>query len=171
VSGLMKDSPVESLGPAPFRFTPSATPLEGAAFSLPFKLLATVLAWGCAAWLLSLWLDGKLAHPAASGLSVNMAWFVAGQALLLLTWWHILRSRTRIDARGLHQTWVWDKQLDLRELAYGKLIRVPGLDWLISPRLYLRSLQGKFAVYYVADKALLADGARLVRELKAFRGF
>jgi hypothetical protein len=163
----MTESPIEALGPPPFRFTPSASPLEGPAFSRPFKLLVSVLVWGCAAWLLDLWLSGKM----GVGLNVSAAWFVAGQALLLLTWWFILRSRTRIDNTGLHQSWVWDKHMELRELAYGKLIRVRGLDWLIAPRLYLRTLLGKFAVFYVADPALLADSERLVRELKAFRGF
>jgi len=84
----------ESLGPPPFRFTPTPDPLEGPAFSRPFKLLVSVLVWG-----------------------------------------------------------------------------LRGLDWLIAPRLYLRTLPGKFAVFYLADPALLAESQRLVRELKAFRGF
>lgn len=157
----------EPLGPPPFLFTPSREPLEGPAFSRPFKLLVTLVVWGCAAWLATLWRDGKL----GTGLSAPVAWFLAGQALLLLTWWHILRSRTRLDSEGLHQSWVWDKHMPLRELAYGKLIRVRGFEWLIAPRLYLRTLLGKFAVFYVADPTLLAESERLLRELKAFRGF
>ncbi|WP_137895459.1 hypothetical protein [Ramlibacter sp. 2FC] len=163
----MTESLTQTLGPPPFRFTPNRDPLEGPAFSRPFKVLVTLLVWGCAAWLLDLWRHGRLG-PGIGGMT---AWFLAGQALLLLTWWHILRSRTRLDSEGLHQSWVWDKHLPSRELAYGKLIRVRGLDWLIAPRLYLRTLLGKFAVFYVADPALLAESERLLRELKAFRGF
>lgn len=157
----------ESLGPPPFRFVPVRDPLEGPAFSTAFKLLVSVLVWGCAAWMLALWREGGF----GPGLSGGAAWFLAGQALLLLTWWHILRSRTRLDSQGLQQSWIWDKRMELRELAYGKLIRVPGLDWLIAPRLYVRTLLGKFAVFYVADPALLAESQRLLRELRAFRNF
>jgi hypothetical protein len=32
-------------------------------------------------------------------------------------------------------------------------------------------LMGKFAVFYAADPAMLAEFERLIRELKAFRGF
>ena len=61
--------------------------------------------------------------------------------------------------------------MELRELAYGKIIRVRGLEWLIAPRLYVRTLMGKFAVFYAADPKMLAQFERLVLELKAFRGF
>ena len=45
------------------------------------------------------------------------------------------------------------------------------LDWLIAPRLYVRTLLGKFAVFYAADPSMLAEFERLLAELKAFRGF
>ena len=38
-------------------------------------------------------------------------------------------------ARGCTQRWIWDKHMALDDLAFGKLIRVRGLDWLIAPRL------------------------------------
>jgi hypothetical protein len=69
----------------------------------------------------------------------------------------------------IHQSWLWDKQMELRELAYAKLIRIPGLDWLIAPRLYARTLNGKFAVFYTADRAMLEEFERLVQELREFR--
>ena len=153
-----------SLGPAPFRFTPTQVH-DSPAFTPAFKLLASVLVLGCAAWLGALWRQGALGTGSSSGL----IWFLSGLALMLYTWWHILRSRTRLDHTALHQSWVWDKQLELRELAYCKLIRVRGLEWLIAPRLYARTLLGKFAVFYAADAALLADFERLVRELSEFR--
>ena len=89
--------------------------------------------------------------------------------MFVYTWFCILRSTTRIDAKGLHQTWVWDKHMELSELAYGKLIRVRGLEWLIAPRLYVRTLMGKFAVFYAASPAMVAEFERMVGELKAFR--
>jgi hypothetical protein len=161
----MNDALLESLGPPPFRFVPTQPGRACAAFTRSFKLLATLLVTGCGGWLASLWQQGALGSGSSSGL----IWFISGLALMLTTWWFILTSKTRLDATTLHQSWVWDKKLELRELAYCKLIRVRGLDWLIAPRLYARTLLGKFAVFYAADPVLLADFERLVRELAAFR--
>ncbi|MCJ0764092.1 hypothetical protein [Variovorax terrae] len=161
----MNPSPIESLGPPPFRFTPAlGASLHGPAFSPFFKLLATLVVFGTAGWFINLWLQGQ------AGSRPLMTWFLAGLALMLYTWWHILRSTTRLDAGALHQSWVWDKKMELRELAYGKMVRVRGLDWLIAPRLYVRTLMGKFAVFYAADPVMLMEFERLIQELKAFRG-
>lgn len=154
------------MGPAPFRFEPSGgDAVEGQAFSLPFKLLATVIVGGCAFWLAQLWSVGALGSAKTGGLG----WFLAGIALMAWTWFHIMTSRTRIDRQGLHQRWIWDKHMAFDDLAFGKLIRVRGLDWLIAPRLYVRTLVGKFAVFYAATPELLAEFERLVAELKQAR--
>ncbi|SDI61915.1 hypothetical protein [Variovorax sp. OV700] len=154
------------MGPAPFRFEPSqGDAVEGQAFSLPFKLLATVIVGGCAFWLAQLWSVGALGSAKTGGLG----WFLAGIALMGWTWFHIMTSRTRIDRKGLHQRWIWDKQMAFDDLAFGKLIRVRGLDWLIAPRLYVRTLVGKFAVFYAATPELIAEFERLVAELKQAR--
>ncbi|MDM0040396.1 hypothetical protein QTH89_11205 [Variovorax sp. J22G21] len=154
------------MGPAPFRFEPSGgNAVEGQAFSLPFKLLATVIVGGCAFWLAQLWSVGALGTAKTGGLG----WFLAGIALMGWTWFHIMTSRTRIDREGLHQRWIWDKHMALDDLAFGKLIRVRGLDWLIAPRLYVRTLVGKFAVFYAATPELIAEFERLIAELKQAR--
>lgn len=161
----MQNMPLEAMGPPPFRFTPDASGSTGPAFSRPFKVLATVIVFACAVSLFRAWLATR-----ANGLGVGGGWFMAGLTLMLYTWWHILRSTTRIAPDGLYQSWVWDKQMDMRELAYGKLIRVRGLEWLIAPRLYVRTLMGKFAVFYAASPEMVSEFERLVRELKDFRG-
>ena len=141
--------------------------MQGPAFSPFFKLLAGALVLGITYWFVRLWLDGRVSGGAVS----IMTWFVAALAMILYTWWQILRSVTTLDSTHVQQTWVWHKKMELRELAYGKLIRVPGLDWLIAPRLYLRTLLGKFSVFYAADPAMIAEFERLIAELKAFRKF
>ena len=160
----MDHTPLGYMGPPPFRFSPRHVGASGPAFSVPFKVMATLIVLGCAAAFIRMWLAGKAAGGAAGG-----GWFIAGLLLVVYTWFCILRSTTRIDAKGLHQTWVWDKHMELDELAYGKLIRVRGLDWLIAPRLYVRTLMGKFAVFYAASPAMVAEFERMVAELKAFR--
>jgi hypothetical protein len=154
------------VGPAPFRFVPGGGgPVEGAAYSLLFKLLGTAIVGSCAVWLAQLLASGVLASTRTTG----VVWFSAGLAMMAWTWWHILRSRTRVSVEGLYQAWIWDKQMPFDDLAYAKLIRIPGLDWLIAPRLYVRTLMGKFTVFYGATPALVAEFERIVKELKAFR--
>ena len=160
----MDNTPLGYMGPPPFRFSPRVAGASGPAFSASFKVMATLIVLGCAAAFIQMWLAGKSAGGAAGG-----GWFIAGLMLVVYTWFCILRSTTRIDAKGLHQTWVWDKHMELNELAYGKLIRVRGLDWLIAPRLYVRTLMGKFAVFYAASPDMVAEFERMVAELKAFR--
>ncbi|GAC1528260.1 MAG: hypothetical protein NVS2B4_06170 [Ramlibacter sp.] len=158
--------PRPPLGPPPFRFQPQPAPsLRGASFSVPFKGLATVLVAGSIGWLVRLWLQGRL----GTGLSVNLAWFLGAIVLMVWTWWAVVRSVTTLDAGALHQTWLWDKRMVLDDLATARLIRIRGFDWLIAPRLYVRTLVGKFAVFYVADSRLAAQCERLTQELKAFR--
>lgn len=139
--------------------------MRGAAFSAPFKLLVSVVLAVCTGWLFRLWSDGRL----GAGLSVNLAWFLGALTLMAWTWWAVVRSVTTLDVQGLHQTWMWDKRMKFDDLAYARLIRVRGLEWLVAPRLYVRTLLGKFAVFYTADPHLRAECERLVRELKAFR--
>ena len=156
--------PSPHFGPPPFKFTPKGGSISGKAFSVTFKVLATFIVLTLAAAFVQAWLAGK-----ASGASVAGGWFIAGLLLVGYTWWCILRSVTRLDEQGLYQTWMWDKHMELRELAYGKLIRVRGLEWLIAPRLYVRTLMGKFAVFYASSPEMVAEFERLVSELKVFR--
>ena len=139
--------------------------MQGPAFSRTFKLLATVMVLGSAAWLARLWWAGLLART----LGPQAAWFLAAEAILLWTWWEVLRSRTSVDTQALRQTWMWEKKMDLADLATARLIRVRGLEWLIAPRLYVRTLVGKFAVFYTADPRMTAEFERLIAELKDFR--
>ncbi len=166
----MNEDLLQSLGPPPFRFTPTEAGRSCPAFTRAFKALAIFIVSSASLWLASLWLASLWqAGALGTGQSTGLVWLLSALALMLYTGWHILSSRTQLDATLLQQTWVWDKKLELRELAYGKLIRVRGLDWLIAPRLYARTLLGKFAVFYAADPVLLADFERLVREVAEFR--
>jgi hypothetical protein len=120
-------------------------------------------------WMFQLWQAGKLV-PAGTATAAALGWPIAALAIMAYTWWHIQTSKTTLTSDELLQTWMWNKKMALGELAYGKLIRVRGFDWLIAPRLYVRTLMGKFAVFYAADGKMLDEFERLVRELQAFRG-
>jgi hypothetical protein len=161
----MSESLMENLGPPPFRFSPQTPDLCASAYTLAFKVLTCGMVALASLWLTSLWSKGALGSGGSSGL----AWFITALALMLYTSWHILTSTTRLDATTLHQSWVWDKKMELRELAYCRMIRFPGLDWLIAPRLYARTLSGKFSVFYVAEPHLISEFERLAKEVAQFR--
>jgi hypothetical protein len=156
----MPDPLHAEFGPLPFAFTPSAPVQAVAAFTQPFKLLAWGLVLGMGIWIL------RSPHTWSTALAWwgGLAWL-----LMAITAVAIERSRTTLSAEHLLQTWLWDKKMAIRELAFARLIRFPGLEWLIAPRLYVRNLAGKFTVIYCADQAVLRDMKRLCDELQHFR--
>lgn len=158
------------LGPAPFRFEPRDGCVQGAAFSRPFQGLTALIVLGSGAWLWQLWDAGRFGATGLEGLRAA-GWFVLGWLLLVWTAWHVLTSRVRFAPDGIHQSWVWHKHMAYDDLAYARLIRVRGLEWLIAPRLYVRTLLGKFSVFYVSDPTVLRECERFVAELRAARPF
>ena len=88
---------------------------------------------------------------------------------MAITVYYILRSHTCLSSQHLRQSWIWDKEMRVSELAYAKLIRVRGLEWLMAPRLYARSQGGQFATFYSADAQVLAQFERLCVKLSQER--
>lgn len=151
----------EHLGPAPFRFSPKQEQLTSPAFSWPFKTLATALLLGLSTWAAQLY-GSRL-------LQTDTLWLWAAWGILAYTVVHLLIGKTQLTAQAIEQTWIWHKKVELRDLAYVKLIRVPGMDALIAPRLYARTLMGKFTVIYACSPEMIDEFKRLGAELKAFR--
>lgn len=158
-----------ALSIAPFVFEPAFSPVEGAAFSHTFQALVGIMVLGLGVWLVVLWQQGKFGDPAQLESARMAGWFILGWGLLVWTAWQVRLSRTRMDSAGLFQSWIWNKHMPYEQLAYTQLIRIKGLEWLIAPRFYVRTLAGKFAVFYIADPALQHECARLASELEAFR--
>ncbi|MEY4911427.1 MAG: hypothetical protein RL761_1090 [Pseudomonadota bacterium] len=114
-----------------------------------------------------LWSVGKLAANSAISPSNGLIWLLCGLLLMAYTVGSIYISKTTLtgdlESGGkLHQTWVWDKEVNLKEVAYAKLIRLRGFDWLIAPRLYVRTMMGKFTVFYAADKSMIDEFQKIV---------
>ena len=143
--------------------------IEGPAFSRTFQILTLFTVLGTGYWLLSLWQLGKFGGDTGLAGLRSAGWFVLAWALLAWTAGQVVRSRFRIDSQGLHQSWLWDKHQPFDDLAYAKLLRVRGLEWLMAPRLYTRTLAGKFTVFYVSRPDMLETAIRLSKELEAFR--
>jgi hypothetical protein len=155
----MTDPTTAPLSVPGFAFQPRHPEREVAAYSAPFRTLAWAVLLGLGVWMLSV--------QQAYGRNAAV-WGAAAWVMMFWTVWNIQRSRTRLNTLGLQQTWIWNKHMAMADLAYAHLIRVRALDWLIAPRLYVRSLSGRFTVIYCADADMLEDMARLSRELYAF---
>lgn len=147
-----------------FNFQPNPSRLSGPAFSRTFKGFALVIFGSACAWALQLWQDGAMGPTVQS-----YGWVGAALVMMGITVWHVLKGTTTLDAQSIQQSWIWSKRIELANLAYAKLIRVKGLEWLIAPRLYTRSFGGKLAVFYTSDTTLLANFERLASELQILR--
>lgn len=150
----------------PFTFTPSAGPIEGPAFSLPFKAATSLFVLSIGFWLALVW---EADRAKGGGSNSLLVWFLAAFVMCVFFAYWILRSRTRIDSEAVHQTWFADKRMPISDLAMVGVLRFRGLEWLVAPRAHVRTLNGKFAVFHAADPKLLAEFERLSREVQAFR--
>lgn len=145
-------------------FTPKGERVESSAFSAPFKTLAVVMMTLAFGWAWQMWVNGLLQPTLQSS-----GWIAAALCMMAYTEWHIVRGKTTLDGTSLQQSWVWSKRTELRDLAYAKLIRVRGLEWLIAPRLYTKTFSGKLAVFYAVAPEMLAEFQRLELELQTLR--
>ncbi len=137
--------------------TPDTGRIEGAAFPPLVKaaaagLVAAMLAWGLRVADELLAVDWTFGAAAVVVLAIAM--------VLWCTGW-ILRSRTSVDAARIRQTWMWDKQVDVADITQARLVGVPGLAWLVAPRLVVRARGRGLLVFHAADPRVLAAFARL----------
>lgn len=150
-----------------FHFTPHILARKSRAYSLVFRLLSALLLVMCGVWGIAL----GFTHP--NGFAVygrGLVWIILAWLAMLWMGWHIWHSRTWFSVQGIHQSWIaGDRHVSWQELASVKLVRISGLDWLIAPRLFVRSLSGRLASFYTADAQMINEFARLAEEFKQFR--
>lgn len=125
--------------------------VSGKAFSVAFRVLALLLVEGVAWWAYVLWSNGKL----GASMTSSVLWLLAALVLMFITVFYVFRSVTSVSSSHLKQSWIWNKEMPIRDLAYVKLIRLRGFDWLIAPRLYVRTHGGKFASFYASTPDVL----------------
>jgi len=129
---------------------------EGPAFPPLVKLLLTALTVAVfTAGALAL--DQATLHNASPGAKLLVA---GGLLVLAVTNYWVLKSRIRIDAREIVQTWIWTKRMRWADVAQAKLIYVPWLAWLIAPRMVVRGGAGIVTLFNAADPQVLAVFAR-----------
>jgi hypothetical protein len=125
--------------------------LECPAYGRAFKCLAAALLLAAGLWLLQL----QRLTPSAASEEVAIIWLWLPWAMMAYTSWFVLSGTTRLTHVAIEQSWMWPKRLELRNMAYAKLIRVRGFEWLIAPRLYTKSFSGKLLVFYASDRTML----------------
>jgi hypothetical protein len=117
-------------------------------------------------WLALVWIVENTRGHGGSGL---LAWFFAAFAMCVFFLYWILKSRTSLDSQALHQSWYTDKHVAIADMKDIAVMKVRGLEWLVTPRVHVRTLNGKFAVFHASDPRLLVELGRLARDLQAFR--
>ena len=137
---------------------PEATDLRGPAFPIAVRLLATALVASLMHW-------GIRSLDELTGVRWN-GWTgtVVVGAMVLVIWslvW-MWRSRTGVDAQGIHQSWIRDKRVAWRDITQARLIAIPYLDGLITPRLVVRPRGGGVVVFHSADPRVLGAFAAYV---------
>lgn len=128
----------------------AAAPVEGPAFPLLVKLLASAL------------VAGMLVTAArVGGGLLEQSWTPTGLGLMLaavvlvlwcLAW--IWRSRTRVDADGIGQTWFWRKSVRWADVTQARFIAVRRLEWILAPRLVVRTRSGSVMLFHAGDLAV-----------------
>jgi len=128
------------------------TAAEGPAFPPFVKLLLTALTlavFGAGA----LALDQATLRNASTGAKLLVA---GGLIVLVVTNYWVLKSRIRIDAREIVQTWIWTKRVRWADVVQAKLIYLPWLAWLVAPRMVVRGGAGVVTLFNAADPRVLA---------------
>jgi hypothetical protein len=132
--------------------------LRGPAFPIAVRLLASALVASLMHWGIRS-LD-ELASVRWNG----WTGVVVIGAMVLVVWslvW-MWRSRTGVDAEGIHQSWIRDKRVAWRDITQARLIAIPYLDGLITPRLVVRPRCGGVVVFHSADPRVLGAFAAYV---------
>ena len=77
----------------------------------------------------------------------------------------ILRSKTTITNEKIIQSWIFNKEVFLKDITQVKLIQVRWLSWILVPRLILRTHRGVY-VFQTADTRVLENFEQLAYGIK-----
>lgn len=130
--------------------------VTGPAYGTGFKAFATVVT------LVLLLYGASVAwrFPMMSfGFGVKALLLGAGVMLGVSYYW-FLRAQTTIDATGIRQTWLYDKQVEWRDVRGAKMIGIPYASWLFPPRMVVRT-GNSFTTFNGGSQAVLIEFAKI----------
>ena len=123
---------------------------EGPSFPVTIRFLATAImaALAAAAW--PVLERGVLSWDLSFQLALGF-----GVVFVLVGYLSIMTSRTGIDGRRIYQTGLMSKEMPIRNITQVRLVHIPGLRWLIVPRLVTKAGVLRSASFPTADDRVL----------------
>ena len=136
-------------------YQPAGT-VTGPAYGPGFKLIATVVCAVLAGYGMTVGLRYPLLQY---GLAVQL--LLLGAAVMLgVSYYWFLRSVVVIDARGMRQTWMFNREVEWRDVRSAKMIGIPMFTWLFPPRLVVRTGTA-FVTFNGGSRDVLVEFARI----------
>ena len=130
--------------------------VRGPAYGTGFKVVATVLTIVLAVYMASIaWRFPLLTF----GLGVKALLAGAGLMLAVSYYW-FLRAQTTVDHTGIRQTWMFDKQVEWRDVRGAKMIGIPYASWIFPPRMVVRT-GNSFTTFNGGSQAVLIEFAKI----------
>lgn len=123
---------------------------EGPSFPAPTRLLATLIMIALVVTAWPVLRAGLADWDASLQLAVGL-----GVAFVAAGYFTILTSRTGIDEHRIYQTGLMAKEIPIRNITQVRLVHVPGLRWLIVPRLVARAGMLRTLSFPTADPQVL----------------
>ena len=80
--------------------------------------------------------------------------------MLAVSYYWFLKARTTIDATGIRQTWVYDKQVAWSEIRGCKMLGIPYRSWLFPPRMVVRT-GNSFTTFNGGSQDVLVEFAKI----------
>ena len=130
--------------------------VTGPSYSPWFKLMATIVSFGLAAYAASV----AVRYPLLQyGFGVKMLLIAAGLMLLISYFW-FLRSTITIDDKGITQTWMYNRHVEWRDIRSAKMLGLPYAGWLFPPRLAVRT-GTSFSTFNGGSQEVLIEFAKI----------
>ena len=133
-----------------------STAVRGPSFGLAVRLGATAMLLWIA---VSLYNTPLLGVVGSYGFGVKMG-LLALLFVLLTSYWFFMTGKTELSSQGVRQDWIWRKQMAWNEVKSARFLGLPGMAWLIPPRLMLRGDSGMYVVYNGGSRELHEAFAR-----------
>jgi hypothetical protein len=130
--------------------------VSGPAYGLGFKFIATMVCAVLAGYGISV----ALRYPLLQyGIAIQL--LLLGAAVMLgVSYYWFLRSMVTIDERGIRQTWMFNREVEWRDVRSAKMIGIPFLTWLFPPRLVVRTGTA-FMTFNGGSRDLLVEFAKI----------
>ncbi len=123
---------------------------EGPSFPATTRFIATIIVAALAASAWPVLRRGLLSSDTTLQLAVGL-----GMVFVMVGYFTILTSRTGIDEKRIYQTGLMGKQMPIRNITQVRLVHIPGLRWLIVPRLVAKAGALRTLSFPTADPEVL----------------